>query len=208
MRWSVKRAHRVNASIFVAFIVLHLGTHLAAWFGIGAHGVALDAARRLYRPLVVEAALITLFAAQVVLGFVLLARRVRSGRRNGAWGGGWGIAQLLSGAYLAYFIVAHVGAALAARNLSGIDTNFYWPAGTLTLDPLRWGFAPYYALALTALGVHLAAALRFRGATRWPRRIAMAGPVLAIAILPPFAGLAYSIDLPPEYRDYFSGYAW
>ena len=208
MRWSVKRAHRVNASILVAFIVLHFGTHLAAWFGIGAHGVALEAARRLYRPLVVEAALITLFAAQVVLGFVLLARRVRSGRRNRVWGGGWGIAQLLSGAYLAYFIVAHIGAALAARHLSGIDTNFYWPAGTLVLDPLRWGFAPYYALALIALGVHLAAALRFRGATRWPRRIAMAAPVLAIAILPPFAGLAYPIDLPPEYRAYFSGYAW
>jgi hypothetical protein len=73
-------------------------------------------------------------------------------------------------------------------------------------------FVPYYGLAVTALFVHLACALRRHLPARMPLAsrthlawggIALGG-VLAVLIVAAFSGAFYAIDLPPAYRATFS----
>jgi hypothetical protein len=59
------------------------------------------------------------------------------------------------------FFFSHLSAALKARFLRGIDTNWHW----LTADNLltaAWSsrLTPYYFLAVIALGIHLGAGAR------------------------------------------------
>ncbi len=142
------------------FLVLHLGNHLALFAGIEAHRSLQSLLRPLYRPAPVEAALLALFALQIALGLTLARRR--------GLGRGWALAQVASGLYLAFFLLQHVPAVLLARAATPpVDTDARFAASVLS----GWQglyFAPYYALALTALATHLAAAAHFRRRTlRW-----------------------------------------
>jgi len=156
---TLRRAHRLTALALAAFLVLHLGTHLTLLAGLEAHRATLLALRPLYRALPVEGVLLALFALQIGLGLGLARRRwARTGP-----GRGWAAAQLLSGLYLAAFLVQHIPAVLWARaGQPPVDTDTLFAAAVLQ----GWGavyFAPYYALAVAALATHLAAALRLRG---------------------------------------------
>ena len=111
---------------------------------------------------------------------------------------------LYSAFFLAYFIIMHTGAALVTRNIFGLDTTFYWPAGTLMIEPLRFVFAPYYVLGITALAAHLLAALHFRKPSRWHGPALLVGPALGLLIVLAYGGQLYPVDLPQEYRDYYT----
>lgn len=154
---TLARAHRLNAAALGLFLVLHLGNHPALLAGIDAHRAAQTLLRPLYRPIPVETLLIGLFALQIGLGLILARRR--------GLGRGWALAQVASGLYLAFFLIQHVPAVLLARaETPPIDTDAHFAAAVLQ----GWQglyFGPYYALALTALATHLAAALHFRGIT-------------------------------------------
>ncbi len=155
--------------------------------------------RTLYQFPLFEIALVLALTAQVVLGIRLL-RGIRARKRKDAWHK----VQFASACYLAYFIIAHTAAALTTRLIVDLDTNFYWAAGTLVLSPLKYGFAPYYFLAVTALFSHLLAALHFRGARAWHAPALVVGPLVGMVIVAAYAGLLYEIELPANYRDYFS----
>lgn len=193
----LNKAHRITALILSLFLAQHLGAHLLAAFGPELHIGLLNAARALYRLWVVEAALIAALLAQVVMGLMLLWRRWRRGVT-----GFWGWAQVISGAYLAFFILNHTGAALTARWFTGLDTNFYWAASTLALPPLSYAFAIYYTAAVTALGAHIGAALYFAGRVGAARAALVAGFVTGAAIIAIFSGALYDIALPSAYQDY------
>lgn len=109
-----------------------------------------------------------------------------------------------SALFLANFIIMHTGAALVTRNIFGLDTTFYWPAGTLMIEPLRFVFAPYYVLGITALGAHLLAALHFRKPSRWHGPALLVGPALGMMFALGYGGHLYPVDLPQEYRDYYT----
>jgi len=197
-----RKAHGLLAIFLGAFIAQHLAAHLTALGGIGNHRAALDAGRTVYRIPAVEMLLLTTFAAQIVLGLILARCLVRKNGRQG-W---WRRAQISSGLYLAAFILLHSGANLVARFGFDLDTGFFWPAGSLTLDPLPYLFAPYYGLALAAISTHLAAALHFRGKRRLALPVALSGPLLAVPILLVFSGALYAFELPQAYLDYYSYY--
>ncbi|MCR2833283.1 hypothetical protein [Parerythrobacter lacustris] len=196
-----RRAHRRVAVFLGLFLVLHFAAHFAALDSRQLQEWVLHAGRAVYRIPAVEAALVAGFAAQITLG-IGLVRGIAARKRKD----GWHYAQLLSGCYLAAFIIMHTGAALLTRWLSGLDTSFYWAAGTLTLSPLKFGFAPYYALAVTALGTHLVAALHFRLPRRWHAPALAGGPVAALAIILAYSGALYPVELPGEYLAYFGSY--
>jgi hypothetical protein len=85
---------------------------------------------------------------------------------------------VVSGLYLAFFLVQHVPAVLIARaGDPPIDTDTRFAAAVLQ----GWGglyFAPYYALAVAALATHLAAALQVRGVRA--RTLPFAGLTLGV----------------------------
>lgn len=88
----IKKLHRLNAILLLAFLLPHLGAHLFAIAGPQAHEAALDTVRWTYRPLLSEILLVTLLLSQICLGLLLARERLRIGTDRL-----WGPLQLVSG---------------------------------------------------------------------------------------------------------------
>lgn len=197
-------AHRVLALLLGLFILSHFAVHLTALAGPEAHIRYLDMARVVYKNPVIEPLLVIAILTQVFIGVKLVARRWRQPSK-----GFWGWLQILSGLYLAFFLLIHSSAALYTKYGIGLDTNFYWGAGTVNIAPLMYGFMPYYFLGISSVFAHFASALYFG----WQGRGAQVAPVilafgmgLAVLIVATFAGAFYEITIPPRYFEYFQGY--
>lgn len=201
MRLTARQAHLRVALFLGLFLGLHFAAHFAALDGLDSHAAMLAAGRAVYRVPVIEGLLVLALAAQVVLGVTLVRRMARWPQQ-----GGWRKAQKWSGIVLAVFIVLHTSAALGSRWLFGFDTNFYWAAGTLTLAPLKYGFAPYYSAAVIALVTHVLAALHVRRPARWHAPALLLGPAIALPILLVYGGALFPVDLPEAHRAYFQAY--
>lgn len=200
---SLTKLHRINALFLAVFLVLHLGNHLTVLFGLETHLAVLRALRQLYRIGVIEYALFTLFAAQILLGLALVFRRGRPKT-------GWAWLQVVSGGYLAFFLLQHLGAVIATRlTYAEIDTDTYWAASVVSQAPFARYFAPYYLLAIAALFTHVAAALRFRvwpaPARAWHRVLPFVGAALGGLIV---TGLIFHAapGLPPAYQAYLDNF--
>ena len=201
MSRTAKQAHR-NIALFIGiFLLIHFAAHFSAISGVEEQAAAMNWGRALYQWPIVEAALVLALLAQVLLGLRVL--RGIHARKRKDW---WHKVQFASGCYLALFIVLHTTAALSTRMLIGLDTNFYWAAGTLVLAPLKYGFAPYYFLAVTALFSHFLAAQHFRGSRLWHSPALILGPVAGLAIMAAYSGALYAIELPQPYRVYFGSF--
>ncbi|MEP0190533.1 MAG: hypothetical protein ABJP70_07925 [Erythrobacter sp.] len=196
-----KLAHARIAMLIGLFLVVHFAAHFSALFGIEAHAQALTIGRAGYQFPLIEVALVATLGLQVILGIGLL-RQINARKHKGLWH--W--VQFLSGCYLAIFIVMHTSAALITRLGFGLDTNFYWAAGTVTIDPIRYGFAPYYTLAITALFGHLIAALHYRRPARWHTPSLILGPVTGILIVMGYNGTFHTFELPTEHLEYFAAF--
>lgn len=196
-----KQAHRNLALFILVFIAVHFATHFVSLAGVAAHTEALGMARLFYQFPLVEIALVLGLGTQVGLGFKLLGS-IRKRKTKG----GWHWIQFLSAAYLAYFIVMHTAAAVITRLYVGLDTNFYWAAGTLGIDPLKYGFTPYYLLAVTAVFSHVLAALHFRGPRAWHGPALAIGPIAGLCFILGFGGYFQDVHLPQEYRDFYAAF--
>lgn len=196
-----RQLHRANAVVITAFIAMHLGNHLTAWGGIAAHRTAMESLRAVYRNAYAEPVLITVLVIQIAAGMALLRHQSASDRI-----GFWAKTQRISGITLAIFLIMHTGAALSARWLAGVDTNFYWPAGTLVLAPLKFWFLPYYLVALIAFAAHISSALHFNGWRKTSWTMLAIGPFAALIVVLPFTGALYAIELPQAHQDYFESY--
>jgi succinate dehydrogenase/fumarate reductase cytochrome b subunit len=204
-----RRLHRIAAAAVGVYVLVHVANHVAALGGIRQHIAFMQAVRHVTRIPAVEALLLACVAAQAGSGLWMLLRRKRQGPPRRLL---FDRLQALSGAYLAFFLAVHVISVLAGRTMLGLDTNFYFAAAGLNIRPWPLFFVPYYGLAVAALFVHLACALRRRlpaGMPPAPRnRVAWAGiatgVVLAVLIVAAFSGAFYPFDLPPAYRATFS----
>ena len=204
MTLSLVKAHRCLAIGLGLFIVTHLAVHLTALGGPETHIAALSTIQPIYRNWIIEPILVLAILAQVIIGGKLVWRRWKSPQK-----GFWGWTQILSGGYLAFFLLMHSSAALITRYIVGLETNFYWAAATLNIPPLQLFFAPYYTLGIISIFAHLAAAIYFgRGQkTTLPSwGIIGAGSAIALVIVAAFAGVFYDIKIPPEYAEYFEAY--
>jgi hypothetical protein len=194
-----RQAHGRVAIFLLIFIAVHFATHFSSLGGVDVHTEALGWARLLYQFPIVEIALVGALGVQVVLGIKLLTV-IRKRKLKDRWH--W--IQFISACYLAYFIVQHTAAALITRLGYGLETGFYWAAGTLTIEPIKYYFAVYYTLAVTAVASHLIAALHFKGPRSWHAPTIALGPIVGIAFVLGYGGAFEAIELPQEYRDFYS----
>ena len=199
------RVHRLAASFIGLYALLHLANHLAALGGIERHVAFMQGVRQVFRIPAIEALLLLCVAYQFGSGLYFVARRWGQRRAR------FDRLQALSGLYLAFFLLAHVSSVLYGRVALSLDTNFYFAAAGLHIGPYAVFFAPYYGLAIVALGTHLACAFRYLAAGRLRPvtrdRIVLASvagaAVLASLILATFSGAFYPITIPQEYAATF-----
>lgn len=197
------KAHRLLAIGLGLFILSHLAIHLTAIAGPNTHIAVLSKFQDVYRNGLIEPLLFLAIIVQVFIGGKLVWRRYKAPEK-----GFWSWAQILSGLYLAMFMIVHGSAALVTRYLVGLETNFYWAAGTLNIFPLPYLFAPYYWLGIMSVFVHLGAAIHFGWpkAGKLPLALAVLGAVISSLIVVTFAGGFYEITLPQEVIDSFNKY--
>lgn len=200
------KAHRSIAVFLCAFIVVHLVNHLVAISGVTAHMEFMESARRIYRHPLLEPILLTALGMQIVIGLMFVYR---------TWGQRVGFfpkIQALSGCYLAFFLIAHVGATLNARITLGLDTNIYFAAAGIHAANLSWFFVPYYFLAVLAVFGHVASATHWflsrqrtsALATQISGAVILLGVLLASLITLVLSGAFYDFEIPESYGTIFS----
>ena len=148
-------AHGISAILIASFAAFHLANHLGGLWGGARHIAIMTALRHVYRNPLVEVALVGSVGFQLASGLRLLQGKTP---RPGEW-----IDSLQAGsaAYLALFFLSHLSAVFRARYLRNVDTNWVWlTSDSLVRDPWSARLAPYYFLAVIALGIHGAAGLR------------------------------------------------
>ena len=194
--------HKSNAKILGIFIALHLANHLALLISRQAHLDLIETLRLIYRPWFIEYPLLFLFAAQIVLGVLLITKR-------GKPSNGWAWAQVLSGGYIAFFLLQHVSAALMARVLHDFETTTFWAASVVSKTPFVYYFFPYYVLAIFAMFTHIAAAMRFstypRAATRFQKSLPVVGFILGVAIVTSLSR-GSAAEMPLALQDYLRSF--
>ena len=198
------KAHRVLAIGLGFFILTHLAIHLTAIGGPEMHIAILTWVQPAYRNWIIEPILVVAILAQIIIGGKLVWRRWKSPQK-----GFWGWTQILSGGYLAFFLLIHSSAALTTRYIVGLETNFYWAAATLNILPLQFFFTPYYMLGILSVFAHLAAAIYFGRGQKSARAswiIIGMGSAVALIIVASFSGAVYDIKIPQEYVDYFESF--
>ena len=202
----IGRLHRVSALILTLFILAHLINHLFAWFGPEAHIKVMDALRAIYRSRLGEATLLLSIVIQIITG-ITKVRKI--GLRNHDF---FTRLQIYSGLYLSFFLLAHTTAVLVARNIVGLDTNFFFGASALYLWPFKLFFIPYYTLSITAFFAHSACVLRWIFMDKWGMErsnqlvytLLIIGVVISGLLVFVFSGAAYEIEFSNEIKAWFN----
>ena len=149
------KLHRASAYIIGTYVAVHLFNHLLALKSVEAHIQFMESLRHIYRNPFVEVLLLTCITFQVGSGIYFIKNRW--GQRHGFFER----VQALSGGYLAFFLLVHVGAVLFGRAALNLDTNFYYAAAGMHVSPFQYYFVPYYFLAVIAIFGHIACALHW-----------------------------------------------
>ncbi len=199
--------HRISACLISGFIVVHLCNHLFAMGGIDTHIAVMEVLRQLYRQPLVEVILLGCVVFQIGSGLLFIKRRW--GQRK------WFFERLqaISGGYLAFFLVNHVGAVIFGRAQLNLDTNFYFAAAGIHVDPFQFYFVPYYFLAVVAVFCHLACAghwllqgrLSLQERNRAGYLVIFVGVVASFLIMLAFSGGLYPVEIPSEFRATYGG---
>jgi succinate dehydrogenase/fumarate reductase cytochrome b subunit len=199
----LRKLHRFSALIIAAYALVHIANHLVGLQGVAAHIAFMKSARVVYRAGAVEPVLLAAVLVQIITGIRAVALGWRERRGLVPW------LQAGSGAYLAFFLLNHVGAVIYGRSV-GLDTNFYFAAAGLHVPPFQYYFAPYYFLAVLALFTHLGCALywQLQSVSRQSRGLAVAlpaavGAVVSLLVVLAMAGAFYPVDIPDSYKATF-----
>ena len=152
-----RHIHATSAVVLAAFALAHVLNHSVAIVSLATNTAMLNVLRLAYRQNIGQTILIAAVAVQVCTGLTMASKyylRRAAPLRN---------LQLLSGLYLAVFLITHLITVFTVRR-AGINTDFIWashaPAGLLasiSTVPLL----PRYALAVLAVFVHLACQARW-----------------------------------------------
>ncbi len=187
------KVHIASALVLMSFAVAHVANHAVALWSFAASDAAMKAMRRIYRVRPVEVLLLAAVLTQVATGARLVAGSRMLQRstflRN---------VQILSGAYLGVFLLDHAGyMVIVERLLRGADPLFSVSTGDgrfgMMTSANNARLMPFYAVAVAALFVHIAAAGRWllvpvigsNGAARFGRVTMWLGVILAVAVVLP-----------------------
>lgn len=184
---TLRRIHRFSAAVLGAFVLLHLANHIAGFTGQEAHRAVQLVLRWLYQGWL-EPVLLASCAVQIATGLRLVWLR-----RAGIWRS-W--VQPISGIYLALFLSIHVFAVVQAR-MQGIETDLAFAAAGMHAGLWKLFFAPYYALAIFAFGLHLSVPLGRRH-PKVARAVVFASAALAVALVALLAGLVTPLSIATE----------
>lgn len=197
--------HRMSALLIGSFIFFHLINHLYILCGVQQHIEFMDTFRLAYRNVIAESILLFCVMYQVCSGvyFVWQRRGQRSGFLEKA--------QAVSGLYLAYFLLNHVGAVLYGRFGAELDTNIYFGIAGFYSEPFQFYFIPYYFFAVVALFVHLAAAFNWLSRhsikqslrTKLAYVIILIGVSISTTLILGFCGVFNEISIPQEYSAFY-----
>ena len=132
---AIKNIHRITGIIIAVFVTAHLFNHSMAWFGIDTHREIMENFRKIYRNPVAEFVLLGCFGFQVFSGITLIRN---NSFKNASF---FERLKLLSGGYLAFFIVAHTIATVGGRQFYHLDTNFYYAAYVVIAFPHKLFYA-------------------------------------------------------------------
>ena len=196
----LRLVHRAGALVVGVFLLVHIANHIAGLTGQRAHIDFMAAARQVYRNPIAEALLMVFLVAQVSSGAVLACQRWRVRDGVVAW------LQILSGGYVALFLINHVISVFIGRLMLDLDTDFRFAAAGLHVQSWPWFFAPYYCLAVWALLTHAGCAIYWR-LTAFSRTtlafglaaVSLSGALLGVLIVLSLAGILYDVDIPARY---------
>ena len=194
--------HRTSACIIGAYVAIHIFNHLLAIQSVDAHIAFMEAFRHIYRLPVVEIVLLGCVVFQIGSGIYFI--RKRWGQRRGFFER----VQSISGGYLAYFLLVHVGAVLLGRVALKLDTNFYYAAAGMHVSPFEFYFIPYYFLAVVAIFGHVACAVHWLARNRFSiavrnnsgYAVLVVGISISTLIVIAFAGGFHPVDVPNIYK--------
>ncbi len=193
--------HRTSATVLVVFACMHIANHLASLSSIALHIDFMARAREIYRQPIVEALILSCVVMQIASGLWLVLRDWSQRKGLLPW------LQAISGGYLAMFLLVHVGAVIVGRTVLNLDTNFYFAAAGINVQPFQFFFAPYYFLAVLALFAHLgcAAFWMFHSSSLTVRRMlivvpTLIGGIISLLIVLSLAGLIHPFEVPEKYK--------
>ena len=197
----LRTLHRTSAVVLSIYVLLHIGNHLTSLYSVKLHITVMDAMRLVYRQPVVEAILLVCASFQIGSGLWLALRNRKHRIGAVAW------LQATSGMYVAFFLLVHVTAVLSGRWVLQLDTNFFFAAAGLHVQPYQWFFAPYYFMAVVAVFAHIACAAYWHLLASSQARaksvlvIALSVGVLLSALITfSLAGMITSFTVPAEYK--------
>lgn len=152
-----RHIHASSAIVLASFALAHVFNHSLAIVSLGMNTAVLHVLRLVYRQNVGQTILVAAVAVQVCTGLTMAWKYYL--RRATAWRN----LQLVSGVYLAVFLVTHLITIFTVRP-TGVDTDFVWashaPAGLLAGLPTVQ-LLSRYSLAVLAVFVHLACQARW-----------------------------------------------
>lgn len=180
------RVHRASAVVVAGFVLLHLANHVAGFAGQDMHRSVQEFLRLGYRG-GLEPVLLAACVLQVATGL-----RMAWARRARFWRSG---VQLPSGLYLALFLGIHLSAVLFAR-WQGTETDLAFAAAGMHAGYWWLFFAPYYGLAVLAVGLHLSVPLGRRHRALG-RATALVAAGLAVALVALLAGFVTPLHIAP-----------
>ena len=152
MNSTLKKLHHISGIVIASFLLLHLTNHLFALGGPALHIAVMSLFRHVYRFLPVEILLLVCVIFQVISGAALVFKKGFLKQPL------YVIIQIVSGLYLSFFMVYHVGAVMLGRYQWNVETDFYFAAGVANNYPSKLFFIPYYTLSLVSMFAHIACA--------------------------------------------------
>lgn len=189
--FDLKKLHYFSGVTLCIFIFAHLGNHSTVFFGADFHIEIMEFLRKIYRNPIIEFLLLLAVGVQVLSGLKLWKKLRLQEEKSFAEK-----YQILSGLYLAFFLLIHVSAVLSGRFVFGLDTNLYFGAAGLNIFPLYLFFVPYYLLSIISIFTHVAC-IHFRktDSAFGAKTIFGIGVFMAIIIVYGMTGL----EIPREY---------
>lgn len=195
----MKKVHFISGIVLSIFVTLHLINHLTALQSIDTHINVMNFLRRIYQHPLIEPFLILAVLTQIVSGIKLVRNR---GWKQQEW---YNKLHVYSGIYLGFFLLLHTSATLAGRFVLLVDTNFYYGAMVVNLNPYLFFYIPYYFLGALSFFVHIACIIRIKSirkvgtqkANKRTNWMITFGALIGILILWAFT---YNVEIPAAYR--------